>query len=96
MVRLTDKYWRNFDPWEFCGQDHYCQRGCHDEGGCIRGCIVPKLYARLAEYEDIGFTPEEIISLNNRAHDYSFALSETQRDQNERDRFERGTHGVYG
>lgn len=52
MERLTDKHWRNFDPWECCGQDRYCQRGCHEPGGCTKGCIVPKLYSRLATYED--------------------------------------------
>lgn len=52
MERLTDKAWRNFDPWECCGQDKYCQRGCHDPGGCTKGCIVPRLYARLGAYED--------------------------------------------
>lgn len=52
MERLTDKYWRNFDPWECCGQDEFCIRGCHDQGGCTNGCIVPKLYCRLASYED--------------------------------------------
>lgn len=63
MERLTDRCWRNFDPWECCGQDYYCQRGCHDEGGCANGCIVPKLYARLARYEDTGMEPDEIRSL---------------------------------
>jgi hypothetical protein len=53
MERLTDKCWRNFDPWECCGQDSYCKRGCHKKGGCMNGCIVPKLYARLAKYEDL-------------------------------------------
>lgn len=62
MERLTDKHWRNYDPWECCGQDNFCQRGCHDPGGCANGCIVPKLYARLAAYEDTEFGPEEIIS----------------------------------
>lgn len=52
MERLTEKNWRNLDPWECCGQDHFCKRGCHDEGGCNNGCIVPKLYRRLAEMED--------------------------------------------
>jgi hypothetical protein len=52
MKRLTDKCWRNFDPWECCGQDNYCQRNCHDEGGCAKGCIVPKLYDKLALHED--------------------------------------------
>lgn len=61
--RLTDKAWKNFDPWECCGQDYFCQRGCHDEGGCANGCIVPKVYNRLASYEDIGVTLEEIIRL---------------------------------
>lgn len=52
MSRLTEKNWRNLDPWECCGQDDYCKRGCHDEGGCNSGCIVPKLYKRLAVLED--------------------------------------------
>lgn len=60
MERLTDKAWRNFDPWECCGQDKYCQRGCHDPGGCTKGCIVPQLYARSGAYEDTDLTPEEI------------------------------------
>ena len=57
MERLTNKAWRNFDPWECCGQDKYCQRGCHDPGGCTKGCIVPQLYARLGAYEDTGLEP---------------------------------------
>ena len=52
MERLTNEAWRNLDPWECCGQDNYCKRGCHDEGGCNSGCIVPKLYKRLAVLED--------------------------------------------
>ena len=60
MERLTSKYWRNLDPWEMCGQDNYCKRGCHDQGGCTKGCIVPRIYDRLAVYEDTGLEPEEI------------------------------------
>lgn len=60
MERLTNKAWRNFDPWECCGQDKYCQKGCHDPGGCTKGCIVPQLYARLGAYEDTRLEPEEI------------------------------------
>lgn len=52
MERLTVKAWRNLDPWECCGQDDYCQRDCHSEGGCNNGCIVPKIYDKLARYED--------------------------------------------
>lgn len=59
MERLTNKDWRNLDPWECCGQDHYCQRGCHDPGGCTKGCIVPRLYARLGAFEDTGLEPEQ-------------------------------------
>lgn len=66
MERLTNKDWQNFDPWECCGQDKYCQRGCHDPGGCTKGCIVPRLYARLGDYEDTELTPEEI-DMNHEA-----------------------------
>lgn len=69
MERLTEKHWRNMDPWECCGQDRFCHRGCHDMGGCTNGCIVPKLYVRLASYEDTGLTPEEITEAANRRHD---------------------------
>ena len=51
--RLTNKHWRNLDPWECCGQDHYCKRDSMEPGGCRKGCIVPKLYDKLAQYEDL-------------------------------------------
>ena len=63
MERLTEKCWGNLDPWEMRGLDHFCTRGCHDLGGCIRGCIVPRLYCRLAVYEDTGLTQEEITAV---------------------------------
>lgn len=66
MERLTNKAWRNFDPWECCGQDKYCKRGCHDPGGCTKGCIVPRLYKRLGVYEDTGLTPWEIKSMQEK------------------------------
>lgn len=62
MERLTKTNYRNLDPWECCGQDDYCQRKCHEKGGCANGCDVPKLYARLAAYEDTGLMPYEIKS----------------------------------
>lgn len=52
MSRITNERWRNLDPWEMCGQDYYCKRECHDDGGCTNGCIVPKLYIELAKRED--------------------------------------------
>ena len=66
MKRLTRKNWRNLDPWETCGQDNYCKRGCHEQGGCTKGCIVPRIYARLAAYEDSGLEPEEIADFMKR------------------------------
>jgi hypothetical protein len=55
-----------YDPWETCGQDDFCRRGCHDVGGCTNGCIVPKLYYRLSQYEDTG-TIEEFKLLKNKS-----------------------------
>lgn len=62
MERLTDKAWRNLDPWECCGQENYCIRGCHEYGGCANGYMAPKTYKRLAEYEDTGLEPEDIMA----------------------------------
>lgn len=71
MERMTNKAWRNFDPWECCGQDNYCKRGCHDEGGCNSGCIVPKLYKKLAIYEDAE-EQKQIIVLPCKVGDYVY------------------------
>lgn len=57
MERLTDPCWKNLDPWECCGQDKFCNRDCHEAGGCTNGCIVPKLYVRLAGHEDTCLEP---------------------------------------
>ena len=76
MERLTNKAWRNFDPWECCGQDNYCQRGCHDPGGCTKGCIVPRLYARLGAYEDTELDPEEVSTLAKDWSDLCTAIGE--------------------
>ncbi len=71
MERLTDKRWKNFDPWECCGQDRFCARGCHDLGGCTGGCIVPKLYAHLGAYEDTGLEPEEVSEYQHLCDSYA-------------------------
>ncbi len=65
LDRLTKKSWRSLAPYECCGQKEYCERGCYEPGGCRNGCIVPQLYARLAEYEDTGLCPEETDWLNH-------------------------------
>ena len=77
MERLTIKNWRNLDPWETCGQDNYCKRGCHEQGGCTKGCIVPRIYAHLAVYEDTGLAPEEIKELRELCTDEVAELART-------------------
>ena len=77
MERLTRKNWRNLDPWETCGQDNYCKRGCHEQGGCTNGCIVPRIYGRLAAYEDTGLEPEEIKELRELCTDEVAELART-------------------
>ena len=52
IKRITVKEYLNLDPWETCGQDDYCKRGCHEEGGCTNGCMVPYIYRSLAMRED--------------------------------------------
>jgi|GEM_PF-384170 len=76
MERLTDKAWRNFDPWECCGQDKCCQRGCYDPGGCTKGCIVPRLYARLGAYEDTGLMPDDVPALQKDWTDLCTTIGE--------------------
>ena len=52
IKRLTDEHYINLDPWEMCGQDNYCKRGCHEKGGCTNGCKIPYIYNSLAMRED--------------------------------------------
>ena len=41
-----------YDPWEICGMDKHCTKGCHEEGGCTGGCHILKMHRKLADYED--------------------------------------------
>ena len=52
IKRLTDEHYINLDPWEMCGQDNYCKRGCHEKGGCTNGCKIPYIYNSLAMIEN--------------------------------------------
>lgn len=62
--RLTKEDWQNFDASDVCGQHgDGCKRTCNERGGCRNGCIVPKLYARLAAFEDLGVTPEQVMAM---------------------------------
>lgn len=63
MERLTVEYWRDLAPSECCGQKSYCLRPSNKQGGCRCGCPVPKLYAKLAMYEDTGVAPEDVQKL---------------------------------
>ena len=47
------------NPMECCGQKDYCIRRREVENACLN-CIVPKLYVRVAAYEDTGLMPEEV------------------------------------
>ena len=42
-----------YDPWEICGMDKHCTKGCHEEGGCTGGCHILKMVRKLADYEDL-------------------------------------------
>ncbi len=63
MERLTRESWRNDDPWELCGLDNDCKRGCVNAG---KWCEVAIKLRRLAKYEDSGFSPEEIEQLRDK------------------------------
>lgn len=54
MERLTKDDLKKvcYDPWEICGMDKHCTKGCHEEGGCTGGCHILKMHLKLAEYED--------------------------------------------
>lgn len=76
MQRMTEPDWNKtcYDPWELCRMDRDCTRGCHEEGGCTKGCRVLKMYRKLAEYKDA----EEqglLIRLPLRAGEDAFCLS---------------------
>lgn len=61
MSRLTnsDLISTSYSPWELCGLDEDCLRSCQD-------CHIAKMYRKLAAYEDIGFSPEELQQLVDR------------------------------
>lgn len=58
MERLTKPDWKSLFSWECCGQTDFCLRGRDKEKECVN-CIVPKLYARVAMFEDMELTYEK-------------------------------------
>ena len=61
MERLTDKNWRSLDPADCCGDAAYCDRECNYDPEHAKECNTMKMYRRLAEYEDTGLEPDEIV-----------------------------------
>lgn len=60
MERLTKPDWKSLFLWECCGQTDFCLRGRDKEKECVN-CIVPKLYARVAMFEDAGVPMQKTI-----------------------------------
>lgn len=60
MDRLTAKNWKDLSPGDCCSMAADCTYRCFD-GDCPRiSCLLPRLYAKLAKYEDTGLQPEQI------------------------------------
>ena len=60
MKRLTRTDWKTMNPMECCGQKDYCIRRREVENACLN-CIVPKLYVRVAAFEDAGVPMQKTI-----------------------------------
>ena len=58
MERLTRTDWKEMVSMECCGQKDYCIRRREVENACLN-CIVPRLYARVAMFEDMELTYEK-------------------------------------
>lgn len=75
MERLTIEYNGQFMPREMCTIDRFegaddcetCNVICEEfiETGCIE-CPIQKAFIRLAEYEDLGITPDQIKELDKK------------------------------
>ena len=60
MDRLTPKNWSDLSRGECCRMAAACVGpGLVNIDHC-EGCMLPRLYAKLAKYEDIGLQPEQI------------------------------------
>lgn len=60
MERLTRTDWKTINQMECCGQKDYCIRRREVENACLN-CIVPKLYVRVATFEDAGVPMQKTI-----------------------------------
>ena len=74
MDRLTDKDLTKAcnDTWDYCGLDSVCKRDCWKP----EKCHIPAQIHRLAEYENTGLTPEEILTLEAQLTRYKQAEDE--------------------
>ncbi len=74
MERLTVMHGGMMAPRKACTFDREggaddckeCTEICEDEEGVCRTCILQECLTRLGEYEDTGFTSEQIMELKER------------------------------
>lgn len=66
VLRDMCTYGRDREPTDELGCQEYCDLCLHD---CDM-CHIQKAFDRLAEYENTGLSPEEIIELKNRSDIY--------------------------
>ena len=60
MERLTSKNWRDLSPGDCCQIACDCTYLCFGDACPRVSCLLPRLYAKLARYEDTGLQPEQI------------------------------------
>lgn len=60
MKRLTHENWRGLSPAECCRMSSACTDLILEGPGSCANCPLPRLYAKLAAYEDTGLRPEQI------------------------------------
>lgn len=68
MERLTTEYIGYHVPIATCSMNRFgeaddcsdCKETCEQYAGACSTCPIQKAFSKLAEYEDLGYTPEEL------------------------------------
>ncbi len=60
MERLTSKRWKDLSPDDCCRIAGDCTYRCFGDACPRVDCLLPRLYAKLARYEDTGLQPEQV------------------------------------
>lgn len=60
MERLTAKDWKELSPVICCRIASDCANQRFNNSCPRASCLLPRLYAKLAAYEDTGLQPEQI------------------------------------